>query len=220
MAYPRRLLNEGEEIALDLRPHWWFFSKHILTGIPLAIVLVLITGLSGTSQDVALWIAGIAFVAWAVWLAIRYMSWHQTQFVVTNKRVIYRTGVIRRHGVEVPLGRINNIVFRQGLWERVIGAGDLVIESAGESGQSTFTDVQHPDAVQQEVYRRMDENARDQASWGAQAVTAATTAAAAPAPSPGDDAAEKIRRLAELRDSGAITEQEYEEKKAELLDRM
>ena len=35
MPFPRRLLNEGEEVRLDLRPHWWFFGNHILTGVPL-----------------------------------------------------------------------------------------------------------------------------------------------------------------------------------------
>ena len=37
--YPDNLIQEGEEVALDLRPHWWFFAKHILTGIPLLFLL-------------------------------------------------------------------------------------------------------------------------------------------------------------------------------------
>ena len=70
--------------------------------------------------------------------------------------MIYRTGVLAKHGVEIPMDRVNNINFHQGIWERIIGAGDLEIESAGKDGQSNFNDVWHPDGVQQEIYRQME----------------------------------------------------------------
>ena len=66
MPYPKKLLNEGEEVALDLRPHWWYFSKHILTGIPLFVVLVLIFAEShGTARKWLLVVWAIVAVAWA-----------------------------------------------------------------------------------------------------------------------------------------------------------
>ncbi len=61
--------------------------------------------------------------------------------------------------------RINNINFHQGIFERIIGAGDLDIESAGRDGQSHFDDVWHPDGVQQELYRQMEANAKKRAGW-------------------------------------------------------
>lgn len=209
MPYPRKLLNDGEEIALDLRPHWWFFGKHFLAGLALVVVgIVVAANLSGTPENLLLKAWGIGALVWAVWIGLRYLDWNATHFVVTSDRVIYRTGVLAKHGVEIPLERINNINFHQGIWERVIGAGDLEIESAGRSGQSLFEDVWHPDGVQQEVYRRMEANARRQASW------------AGGAPPAADDVPAQIARLADLRDRGAITDAEYEAKKAELLDRM
>jgi hypothetical protein len=98
----------------------------------------------------------------------------------------------------------------------VIGAGDLEIESAGRDGQSKFNDVWHPDAVQQELYRVMEEHAKTRAGWtgGAQA------AAPRPAASPAVSVPDQIQQLAGLRDSGAITAEEYEAKKAQLLERM
>ncbi len=148
MAYPKHLLNEGENVALDLRPHWWFFSRHILTGIPLIIGLVLVTRLdSGTGKDVAVYVVGGIAVVWAIWLLAKFLEWSRTYFVVTDQRVIYRTGVLTRHGVEIPLERINNINFHQGVWERIIGAGDLEVQSAGEQGTSLFENVRHPDGV-------------------------------------------------------------------------
>ena len=97
--------------------------------------------------------------------ALKYLEWNFTHFVVTDDRVIFRTGVLAKHGVEIPMERINNINFHQGIWERVIGAGDLDIESAGKDGQSHFDDVWHPDGVQQELYRQMEANARKRAGW-------------------------------------------------------
>jgi len=214
--YPKKLLNEGEELALDLRPHWWFFSKHILTGIPLFAVGVLIALMHhGTPRTVLLTLWGLLAVAWAGWLGLKYLEWNFTHFVVTDDRVIYRTGVIAKRGVEIPMERINNINFHQGVWERIIGAGDLDIESAGRDGQSHFEDVWHPDGVQQELYRQMEVNARKRASWSNPAPTFAAPAAPAPPTVP-----EQLQQLADLRDRGVITAAEFEAKKAQLLERM
>ena len=79
-----------------------------------------------------------------------------TYFVVTSRRVIYRTGVIAKRGVEIPLERVNNINFHQRIIDRIIGAGDLDIESAGKDGQSHFDFIRHPDGVQHEIYRQME----------------------------------------------------------------
>jgi membrane protein YdbS with pleckstrin-like domain len=225
MAYPRRLLNPGEEIALDLKPHWWFFSKQILSGVPLFLVMVVLWFWSGgTLERVTWWMWGLVALAWAAWTLLAYLTWQFTHFVVTSNRVVHRTGVLAKQGVEIPLPRINNINFGQTIWERVIGAGDLEIESAGERGVSKFTDVRHPDAVQQVIYRQMEANDRARAFGGRPegAGSGPAPAAAAPAPSPSapPSVAEQIRELAELRDQGLITAAEFEAKKAELLDRM
>jgi uncharacterized membrane protein YdbT with pleckstrin-like domain len=214
MPYPRHLINEGETVALDLHPHWWYFSKHILTGLPLFLALIGVISLQGSDSDflkaVVGWGWAILALIWVVWLALKYFQWQFTYFVVTDDRVIFRTGVLAKRGVEIPLERINNINFFQGIWERVIGAGDLNIESAGQEGQSHFEDVRHPDGVQQEIYRQMEVNAREQASWSA------------PQAQPGSGASipEQIEQLAALRDKGHITVEEFEVKKAALLDRM
>jgi uncharacterized membrane protein YdbT with pleckstrin-like domain len=234
MPYPTKLLNRNEEVALDLRPHWWYFGRQILTGIPLFFVIVLIAawnpdgGFMGGVNDVATWLVIALVVAWAVWLGIKYLAWARTYFVVTNQRVIYRTGVVSRHGVEIPLERINNINFRQRIFERMIGAGNLDVESAGEQGSSTFNFVRHPDGVQQEIYKQMDARDHRQASLGADAVGDAVAkvmaeqgaGTGAAAPTAGQTVPEQIEALAGLRDAGHITPEEFEAKKSELLGRM
>lgn len=229
MPYPTKLLNRNEEVALDLRPHWWYFGRQILTGIPLFILIVLILSWNsdGFVKKSANWLVVALVVAWAIWLALKYLAWARTYFVVTNQRVIYRTGVVSRHGVEIPLERINNINFRQRFFERLIGAGNLDIESAGEQGSSTFDFVRHPDGVQQEIYRQMDARDHRQATLGADAMGDAVAKAMAEQGQPGGGGGgggqtvpEQIEALARLRDAGHITPEEFEAKKAELLGRM
>jgi len=216
MPYPKRLLSEGETVTLDLRPHWWYFAKHIAASIVLLILLVLVFEVHGTPHKVGFAFWGILALIWAVWLGLRYFNWNFTHFVVTSKRVIYRTGVLGKHGVEIPLDRISNINFNQSIWERIIGAGDLEIESAGRDGQTKFDDVWHPDAVQHELYEQMEEHARTRAGY----VTGVPAPAPAPAAPSGADVPEQLNQLAELRDRGVITAAEFEAKKAQLLDRM
>jgi uncharacterized membrane protein YdbT with pleckstrin-like domain len=224
MPYPTKLLNRNEEVALDLRPHWWYFGRQILTGIPLLIVVILLLNLDGGwFKTGASWVVVALVVAWAVWLGLKYLSWARTYFVITNQRVVYRTGVVARKGAEIPLDRITNINFTQRMFERIIGAGNLEVQSAGEQGTTTFDFVRHPDGVQQEIYRQMDGRETRQSSTDATAVGDAVAKAIGDPPraaAPGPSVPEQIEQLAHLRDAGHITPEEYEAKKAELLGRM
>jgi membrane protein YdbS with pleckstrin-like domain len=216
MSYPRRLIQPGETVVLDLKPHWWFFARQIGAGLVLFVLLLIlfVTLDDGGVRTVSTWAWGLVALAWAVWLAKAYLDWQFTYFVVTDKRVVYRTGVLAKHGVEIPLARINNINFHQGIVDRLVGAGSLEIESAGTDGESRFSHVRHPDGVQQEIYRVMEDHERTRAGWGRDAPPPAPAA-----PSP-PDIPEQLRRLAELRDSGVISAAEFEAKKAQLLERM
>lgn len=209
MGFPHDVLNEGEHLALDLRPHWWYFWKHAAFGVVLLVAFVFLFQLSGTPKKLLAPIVAIGAIVWACWLVLKYFQWSYTHFVVTSDRVIWRTGVISRHGVEIPLENVNNINFHQGMFERMIGAGDLTIESAGREGQSDFDNVRHPDRVQQEIYRQMEVNAQKTAAYARPDVHP-----------PADSIPAQIEHLARLRDQGVITPEEFELKKRDLLDRM
>jgi uncharacterized membrane protein YdbT with pleckstrin-like domain len=213
--YPAQLINEGETIVLDLKPHWFFFIKHIVAGAMLLVLFVVWIGpLDSSGGKLVGWPLAALLVAFAAWVVYKYFVWTYTHFVLTDRRVISRSGIVSKRGTEIPLERINNIDFHQRLFERAIGAGDLSIESAGKDGQSHFENVRHPDAVQQEIYRQMETNAKRQAGWSMPPVQRAPVAAASPS------VAEQIQQLAALRDQGHITAEEYDAKKAQLLERM
>ncbi len=214
--YPRRLINEGENVILDLKPHWWFFARDaIATTVMFGVLLVYLwigdTRIIGTAMQ---WVFILGLVAWAGLMVIDYLRWTYTHFVVTDKRVISRTGIISKRGTEIPLDRISNIDFHQRLIDRLIRAGDLNIESAGRDGKSHFDFVRQPDAVQQEIYLQIESNAKIQASWSRPEPMAAVPVHME------TDAADQIAKLAALRDQGAITAEDFEAKKDELLGRM
>ena len=211
MPFPTRLLLEGESVHVDLRPHWWFFIGPAAAGIPVVAIGYGALQLEGDAGQLAAWAYVALVVAWLVWLGGRLARWTTTHFVVTSDRIVFRTGVLSKHGRDIPLERVNDITSNQTFFERLIGAGDLLIESAGERGQQTFTDIPHPDHVQQEIYRQMEGNAARALSAGARPGPGAPSAHSIP---------EQIAALADLRDRGAISEAEFEAKKAELLKRI
>ncbi|HEY8546299.1 MAG TPA: PH domain-containing protein [Acidimicrobiales bacterium] len=217
MPFPRKLLNEGEEIVLDLHPHWWYFAVQLaaLLGSLVLGVIVATSNPSGTLGKVTGVTVAVLILGCLVWFGSRYAQWVTTNFVVTTDRLIYRHGVLAKHGIEIPLERVNTVFFGQSIFERILRTGDLVIESAGEGGRQAFSNVRHPSAVQNEIYKQMEENEnRKFDRIGREARE-------------GDDTGsgslsipEQIRQLDELRKEGVVSEEEFKLKKQQLLDRM
>jgi uncharacterized membrane protein YdbT with pleckstrin-like domain len=207
VAFPQKLLNDGEVVALDLRPHWWYMAEPTA-----ALVGAILLGVIALQSDIdAIKIICAVLLLFCLgWFGIRYARWTTTNFVVTSDRVIHRYGVIAKHGIEIPLERINTVFFNQSIFERLLGAGDLGIESAGERGAETFEDVRKPAIVQNEIYRQMEANS-NRLHGGYQ--QAATQQAGLSIP-------EQFEKLDELRKRGVISEQEFAAKKADLLNRM
>lgn len=204
MAFPRKLLNEGEEVVLDLHPHWWVFAGPVSL-LVLDVIVAVVVAVADWPNWIFYGVLLIMLGALA-WTAQRYLVWSTTDFVVTTDRLIYRSGVIAKHGKEIPLERLNDITFHQSIFERIIGAGDLEIESGGEKGQQLFTDIKRPGRVQNEIYRQVEANA----SRDAQRVSTSRE----------PSVPEQIEKLDDLRQRGLITQAEFDAKKTQLLDRM
>jgi uncharacterized membrane protein YdbT with pleckstrin-like domain len=128
MPYPKKLLNDHETIALDLHPHWWYFAKAAALLVVAILLGLLNLYLDDSWYESALGWASLALiVVSAVWLVQRYIQWISTNFVVTSDRVIYRSGIYAKSAIEIPLDRVNNVIFNQGLIELKLGQGDLMI---------------------------------------------------------------------------------------------
>jgi uncharacterized membrane protein YdbT with pleckstrin-like domain len=210
------MLRDGEELVLDLHPHWWYFASAFIA----AVVAFVVGGavLAAGWGDWANLLAAAAIIGTLIWLGERYIRWVSTHFILTTDRIVYRSGVIAKHGIEFPLQRINTIFFSQRMFERVLGLGDLKVESASETGAQVFEDIKSPAKVQHEIYAQMEANENrgldklgDQISAAQQAVQ--------PAPAP-ESVADQIAALHQLHEQGALTDAEFDAKKAELLGRM
>jgi membrane protein YdbS with pleckstrin-like domain len=219
MAFPKNLLNPGEEVAVDLNPHWLYFFEPVVTlaGVVILALIIQFQLGDGTVKDGLSLLAVIGIIVAAVWAGIRYLKWTTTNFVVTDDRVIFRHGIFAKSGVQIPLERINNVNFHQRFIERMVGAGDLLIESGGESGQSRFTDVRHPDQIQKLIHAQIDLN--NEAGRG-RAQPSSDFAPPPPPPAPASamvDVPGQLERLEGLLQRGSITRAEYEAQKAKIL---
>jgi uncharacterized membrane protein YdbT with pleckstrin-like domain len=204
MPYPKKLLNDHEEVALDLHPHWWFFAKPTA-----ALVGSIALGIYALTQDEDLGdvlkaISVALIIGTALWTLYRYLTWATINFVITSDRVIYRSGLIAKHGIEIPLERVNNVSFRQGVFERMIGAGDLLIESGGEDGQQRFTDIRDPERVQRLIHSQMEVN--ETKRFTPPAPHASTT-----------DVASQLEKLEGMLERGTLSREEFESHKRKLL---
>lgn len=208
MPFPKKSLNADESVALDLHPHWWYFAEpaFALLGTIILSIIVLAKAEDGDGWKVAKIIVIALLVAGAVWLFLRYLKWVTTHFVITSQRVVFRTGVLAKSGIEIPLDRVNNVNFNQSIFERMLGAGDLLIESGGEDGQSRYTDIRHPDRVQKLIHSQMEGLALRRASYGANPVAGVSI-----------DVADQLERLEGMLSRGTLTPEEFEAQKRKLL---
>jgi len=163
MAFPESILDDGEQVVRNLRPHW---RRAVM---PLAL-LPIVVGLasygwfkldnSGAQKVLRYVILAAAVIILIMWTVRPLLFWLTTRYVVTNRRVLVRTGVLSRHGRDVPMTRVNDVSFSRTLVERFFGSGTLTIESAGERGQVMLKDVPSVEAVQRDIYRLVEDEAQ------------------------------------------------------------
>lgn len=206
MPYPKKFLNDYETVAVDLHPHWWYFSEPVgalIGSIILGICTLVFTSGTGGARTGLVWLVILMIVLSAAWVVVRYLKWMTTNFVITSDRLIFRSGVIAKIGVEIPLERVNTVHFSQSIFERMTGAGDLVIESGGEDGQQRFTDIRRPDRVQKQIHSQMEVNEKRRFT-----ITSPTSSA---------DVATQLEKLEGMLERGTLTEEEFQSQKDKLL---
>jgi uncharacterized membrane protein YdbT with pleckstrin-like domain len=87
-------------------------------------------------------------------------------------RLMTRVGILTHTGRDIPLNRVNNAMYEQSFFERIVNSGTLVVESAGEDGQQVFRDIPNADETQQLINRLVegdhDRRSRNAARYEAQ----------------------------------------------------
>jgi len=214
MAFPRRLLVPGEQLVLDLRPHPIALAMAaLITLVTVALGVWLLASLNGVVDWVVLAVIVIVLIAYPV---RQLLAWLTSYFVVTSDRVIQREGWIAKRSIEIPLEQINDIRFEQGVFARIIGAGDLHIRSASNDGPTTFNDVRHPEEVQRTIYHQAELN--NQRMYQGMGTPSGPVAPTRPDGGPlAPSTTTELERLADLRARGVLTEDEFQAQKAKIL---
>lgn len=206
MPWPEDVLTDDEDIVVAFRQHWKLLAVPFawFVGVLIVLVVIFLWLPVGGGFELAIDLLVLAAFGWFVVRPV--VDWWMTRYVLTTERLITRKGLIAQSGIEIPLERITNVNFSQSFWERFLGAGDLLVESAGTTGQSRFANIPRPDQFASVLY-----NARERRTLALQSGSAAGDAK-------GDDAIDKLSRLKRLHDDGIISDTEYEEKRKKLLE--
>lgn len=154
---PKKLLGDGENVEMGMRPHWKEMVGPVLVLLvvsPLATYVATVVP-DGSAQP---WLRlAVVLVALAIllrWVLWPFLVWITTAYILTDRRLITRVGVIARLGRDMPLSRVNDVTFEHSnVFERLLGYGTLTVESAGERGQLVLVDVPNVEEVQRDVYR-------------------------------------------------------------------
>ncbi len=169
VGFPENVLAQDEQVVRHLRPHWLTVLAPTLVGAVVVVggVVALLVLPDGSVGTVLLWVvlAAVALIL-LVFVLGPFVRWRSTHYVITTHRVMVRRGVLTKSGKDITLAKITDVSFRQTLLDRMIGAGSLHIESAGDSPDEDLTNVPDSDEVQQLINRLVDEDSRSRRGYG------------------------------------------------------
>lgn len=206
--YLEEMLGENEQILLRARKHWSVLFGNI--ALEIVLIIALIVASFALLPLVAFPVVPLGFFLVLVPLAgmVRdFLLWYNRQYVVTNRRVIQTSGVFSKDVVDSSLEKVNDVKMSQSFWGRLFDYGDIEILTASEVGANVFRSIGEPVRFKTAMLNAKERLGFD-GDLGVQAVHAA------------NDIPSLIARLDDLRQKGIVSEQEFQQKKAELLAKM
>jgi hypothetical protein len=231
--YADTLLSDGERIALRSRQHW--FATIVDGRVPWAIfvasiVLIVLrlqmTGDGPLEQGLGIIILALLAVSLA-WLGKHYWSWYAQDYIVTNRRVLKVEGILNKRSADSSLEKINDAVLEQNLAGRIFGYGDLDIMTASEESVDRYRMLDQAPRFKKVMLDQKHLLEIDLVRMPSPPMRAPATSAPGPSAAPAggrtmspDEVTKALGDLATLRDRGAITAEEFDAKKQELLGRL
>ncbi len=207
----RTTLKKDEKILLIIRQHWIILVLPFFAWLLLAILLLLLKWFSFSTGFIILLVA-------ALYPIYAYINWKYNLWCVTNLRVVDERGYFTRYSKESPLDKINNVEYDQSAWGRMLGYGDVDIQTAAELGETSYKLIHHPKLLKDTITLAQEENKKaqisDQASQLAEAIAKSNPVAQkASQQMVGDE----LSKLFDLLQKGAITHEEYIAQKSKLM---
>lgn len=204
-------LQSGEEILYRAHPTRIFLIPRASLAVLALAAAVVAWRNDQAPLAVGFGIIGLVLGIWTLWLLLLLRS---NEYVLTTHRVIQQTGLLAKSSMDSRLDKINNVEHRQSLWGRILGYGELEIDTASESGAAIFRNINRPLDFKRAILTAVESYRSRTFGPGVSSALPAPTAPATPAAPP----AERIRQLKKLLDEGLISPQEFEAKRRQLLD--
>jgi uncharacterized membrane protein YdbT with pleckstrin-like domain len=161
VGYPDNVLAADERVVLHRHPHWKRLIGPVLVLLlttamaAFGAAVVNTTGWDQTAKNIVMLVIGVIWLIVVGWLTVwPFMAWRTTHFVITDRRVMFRHGVMTRAGIDIPLARINSVEFRHGLTDRMLRTGTLIIESAAQDPLE-FHDIPRVEHVHSLLYHEV-----------------------------------------------------------------
>lgn len=208
MGYVETLIGKNEKIVIKTRQHWMVMAGSIVGNLFFALIIIAI--------GVGLWITPLGLIgAFALVLLIipaalfirDYLNWWNEEYLVTNRRVIQAEGTVNKHVIDSSLEKVNDVVLNQSFLGRMLDYGDVEILTASEIGVNKLHTIAHPVKFKTEMLNQKEALGSDEHFGGH-------------GPIGQGDVPTMISELDELRKQGVLTEEEFQQKKAQLLAKM
>jgi uncharacterized membrane protein YdbT with pleckstrin-like domain len=203
--YLESLLGKDEKIKLIARQHWLVYVQSILPEI--AIVILIIIGISVSVISFHkdwIWFTTILLLLPFLSMLRDTLIWLNQKYVITNSRVIHVSGIFNKDVIDSSLEKVNDVKLVQSVWGRIFGYGNIHIMTASELGINLFSRISNPVNFKTTM---LDAKKAEENEIG-DIITAGMKTTSAP---------DIILKLADLRDKGILTEEEFQSKKKELL---
>jgi len=166
VAYPQRLLADGERLEFQTRPHW----RALVVPVVRLLLVLAVAGFAWGWTSGRSWttpahgaVAVVAVLAVAAWFVRDVVTWRSTEYVFTSRRIITRSGVLAREGRDMPYTKVNDVAFRYSVLERLLGCGTLTVSSAADNGDLVIGNVPRVEELQRDIYRLVDADAQRRA---------------------------------------------------------
>jgi membrane protein YdbS with pleckstrin-like domain len=209
MGYVEALMGKNEQIVIKTRQHWMVLASAFVTNLVLALVIIIVavvlvfTGIAALLGLVAL----LLLIIPAALLIHAYLRWWNEEYLVTNRRVIQAEGVFNKRVIDSSLEKVNDVVLNQSFFGRLLDYGDIEILTASEIGVNKLHTIASPVQFKTEMLNQKEALGSDEHFGGH-------------GPIGQGDIPSMIAELDELRKQGVLTEEEFQQKKAQLLSKM
>lgn len=161
VGYPDNVLADDERVVLHRHPHWKRLTGPVLVLLVASALAAFIaavvnhTSWDPSAKSIIFAVIGAVWLVVVGWLTVwPFLNWRSTHFVITDRRVMFRRGVLSRSGIDIPLARINSVEFRHGVFDRILRTGTLVIESASQDPLE-FHDIPRVEQVHSLLYHEV-----------------------------------------------------------------